>query len=134
MNVSNADHIFGNGPLLGVSIGGTTLCFYDWSGACLIRVIDVAAGSVHWSADGSHVAILTEDGCYVLAANREIISQPHAYHATEDGIEDALELVDELEGSFKSISWIRSTESSNNPVFVWSLLFFSLLLCLLDHG
>lgn len=114
LNVSNADRIFGNGPLLGVSIGGTSLCFYDWTGSCLVRVIDVVASSVHWSADGSHVAILTEDGCYVLAANKEILAQPHAYPSTEDGIEDALELVDELEGNLKSISWIRSTESSKS--------------------
>lgn len=114
LNVSGADRIFGNGPLLGVSLGGSTLCFYDWSGSCLIRVIDVSAMAVNWSPCGRFVAILTDDGCFVLSVNQQILASPHSFPAGEDGIEDSMELVDELDVCLKSLSWIK-----NNGNFSW---------------
>lgn len=109
LNVSGADRIFGNGPLLGISLGGSTLCFYDWSGSCLVRVIDVAATAVNWSPCGRFVAILTDDGCFVLSVNREILAAPQSYPSGEDGIEDSMDLVDELDVSLKSISWVKGS-------------------------
>jgi coatomer subunit beta' len=102
---SDCDRIFG-GPLLGVSMAGSTLSFFDWSGNTLVRTIDVVATSVSWSPDASHVAIQTESSCYILSANALILKSPQSYESGEDGIEDALELVDELEQPLKSVTWI----------------------------
>ncbi len=114
LNISGADRIFGNGPLLGVSLGGSTLCFYDWSGSCLIRVIDVAAVAVNWSPCGRFVAILAEDACFVLSVRQDILASPQSFPAGEDGIEDSMDLVDELDFSLKSLSWIKGNGKQEN--------------------
>lgn len=103
--VSNCDKIYG-GPLLGVSVGGSTLSFFDWTGDVLVRTIDVSALSVSWSPDASHVAIQTESSCYILSAKSAVIKSPQSFESGEEGIEDSLELVDELEQSVKSVAWI----------------------------
>lgn len=103
--VTDCDRIFG-GPLLGISSGSSTLTFFDWTGEHLIRTIDVSAVSVAWSPDASHVAIQTEGSCYILAVNREVLRSPQSFVSGEDGIEDAVELVDDLEQAIKSVVWI----------------------------
>ena len=103
--VMDCDKIFG-GPLLGMSTGGSTLTFFDWSGQHLIRTIDVAAVSVSWSPDASHVAIQTDSSCYILAAKAAVLRSPQSFPCGEEGIEDSLELIDELEHSLKSVCWI----------------------------
>ena len=103
--IVDCDKIYG-GPLLGVSIGGSTLSFYDWTGDVLIRTIDVSASAVTWSPDASHVAIQTESSCYILSAKAAVIKSPQSFPSGEEGIEDSLELVDELEQPLKSVCWI----------------------------
>ena len=103
--VTDCDRVFG-GPLLGVSTAGSTLSFFDWTGEHLIRTIDVVATSVTWSPDASHLAIQTDSSCYILSANSAVLKSPQSFECGEDGIEDSLELVDELEQSLKSVTWI----------------------------
>lgn len=104
--ISDCDHVFG-GPLLGISASNaSTLTFYDWTGQFLIRTIDVSAIAVSWSLDFSFVAILTESACYVLSINAGVIKSPQSFPSGEDGIEDAVELVDEIEQPLKTVTWI----------------------------
>lgn len=103
--VNDCDRIYG-GPLLGISSGSSSLSFFDWTGEHLIRTIDVAAVSVSWSPDASHVAIQTDSSCYILSANAAVMKSPQSFSSGEDGIEDSVELVDELELAVKSVVWI----------------------------
>lgn len=103
--VTDCDKIFG-GPLLGTSTGGSTLSFYDWTGEYLIRTIDVITTSISWSPDFSHVAIQTDSSCYILSANAAVLKSPKSFPSGEEGIEDSLELVDEIEQPLKSVCWI----------------------------
>lgn len=50
------------------------IVFYDWEGN-LVRRIDVAVKSVHWSESGGHVAIVSEDSFYILAFDADAVEQ-----------------------------------------------------------
>lgn len=63
----NAEGIHG-GSLVSVR-GSDFVVFYDWDGR-VVRRVDVAAKSVHWSESGSSVAILGDSSFYILKYNR----------------------------------------------------------------
>lgn len=49
--------------------------FYDWEGR-VVRRIDVAARSVHWSDSGELCAIVGDQSFYILKFDRWVV-QPH---------------------------------------------------------
>jgi coatomer subunit beta' len=78
-----------------------SLCFYEWETAQLVRRIEISAKHVFWSEDGKLVAIAGEDSFYILKFNASAFENANPEDITEDGIEDAFEIV----GTF----WIHTT-------------------------
>uniref|UniRef100_A0A668VL45 Coatomer subunit beta' n=1 Tax=Oreochromis aureus TaxID=47969 RepID=A0A668VL45_OREAU len=88
-----AEGIYG-GFLLGVrSVNG--LAFYDWENTELIRRIEIQPKHIFWSDSGELVCIATEESFFILRylADKVTASQENNEGVTEDGIEDAFEVV-----------------------------------------
>ncbi|XP_017492758.1 PREDICTED: coatomer subunit beta'-like, partial [Rhagoletis zephyria] len=107
-----ADGIFG-GFMLGVRSPAGSLAFYEWDSLELIRRIEIAPKAVYWSENGELVAIASEDSFYILRYNPEAVSR--AFEGgdaaeneaiTDDGIEDAFDVVGEVAETVKTGLWI----------------------------
>jgi Coatomer WD associated region/WD domain, G-beta repeat len=93
-----------SGPLLtGIQQDGY-LCFWRWSDLALIRRMDVpSVRGIFWHTAGTHVAVATEtDGVFILAYNAPTGGTP-----SEDGFEDAFQLVDSILEDVVSALWIQ---------------------------
>ncbi len=100
------ENIYG-GHLLGVrSTSG--LSFYDWETTDLIRRIEITPKSVIWSENGELVAIACEDSFYVLRYNQDCLAKAkeNPELMTEDGIEDAFVVLNEINESVKTGIWV----------------------------
>nr|XP_032526450.1 coatomer subunit beta' isoform X1 [Danaus plexippus plexippus] len=103
-----AEGIFG-GFMLGVkSISGMAFSFYDWEQLELIRRIEIQPRHVFWSESGSLVCLASEEAYYVLKYNASVVakSRENNTNVTEDGIEDAFEVVGEVNESVKTGLWV----------------------------
>ena len=80
------------GPLLAVR-SATSLCFYDWETAALVRRIEIGAKKVYWNDGGEYVVIAGEESMYVLRYNAAAVESATEDQITEDGIEDAFEVI-----------------------------------------
>ncbi|KAJ2102231.1 Coatomer subunit beta' [Coemansia sp. RSA 922] len=103
-----AEEIFG-GSLLGVRGSGGTLTLYDWETEQVVRRIDVEAKNIYWSESGELFAVATEDSYFVLRLNRDAFveySQQNGGATGDEGVEDAIEFVTEIQESVKSGCWI----------------------------
>lgn len=80
------------GVLLAVRSAGS-LCFYDWESAQMVRRIEISAKHVFWSEDGKLVTIAGEDSFYVLKYNAAAFENANQEDITDDGVEDAFEIV-----------------------------------------
>ncbi|XP_023207619.1 coatomer subunit beta' [Xiphophorus maculatus] len=101
-----ADGIFG-GFLLGVrSTSG--LAFYDWESSSLIRRVEILPKHMFWSDSGELVCIATEESFFVLRYLTERVSaaQESKETLTEDGIEDAFEVLGEVQEVVKTGLWV----------------------------
>ncbi|RWS08200.1 vesicle coat complex COPI: beta', partial [Dinothrombium tinctorium] len=102
-----ADGIFG-GFMLGVkSVAG--LAFYDWDNLELIRRIEIQPKNVFWSENGDLVCIATDDSFYILKYNAENVARAKEMKdekVTEDGIEDAFDVVSEVQEIVKTGLWV----------------------------
>ncbi|XP_072249091.1 coatomer subunit beta'-like [Leuresthes tenuis] len=101
-----ADSIFG-GVLLGVR-SNSGLGFYDWENADLIRRIEIQPKHIFWSDSGDLVCIATEESFFVLRYLPERVSaiQESKAEMTEDGIEDAFEVLGEVQELVKTGVWV----------------------------
>ncbi|KAG9343156.1 hypothetical protein JZ751_014129, partial [Albula glossodonta] len=102
------DHtgIYG-GFLLGVrSVNG--LAFYDWENTELIRRIEIQPKHIFWSDSGELVCIATEESFFILKYLSEKVaaSQESNEGMTEDGIEDAFEVLGEIQEIVKTGLWV----------------------------
>ncbi|KAK5969966.1 hypothetical protein GCK32_012569, partial [Trichostrongylus colubriformis] len=93
------------GPLLAAR-SASSLCFYDWETAQLVRRIEIAAKHVYWSDSGEMVAICGEESFYVLKYNSEVFTNASAEEITEDGVEDTFEVIGEQAEGVKTAFWI----------------------------
>ncbi|RKP36923.1 coatomer subunit beta, partial [Dimargaris cristalligena] len=107
----SVEGIFG-GTLLGVR-SGSFLDFYDWDQGLLVRRIEVVPKAVYWSESGELLAIVTEDGFFVLRFDREVYQAELAAHGgtlpdelQEEGLEQAFEVVHEFNEKVESGCWI----------------------------
>ncbi|XP_023944554.1 coatomer subunit beta' [Bicyclus anynana] len=103
-----AEGIFG-GFMLGVkSISGMAFSFYDWEQLELIRRIEIQPRHVFWSETGTLVCLATDEVYYVLKYNADVVARARESNAniTEDGIEDAFEVVGEVNETVKTGLWI----------------------------
>ena len=101
-----AEGIFG-GHLLAVK-AHDFVCFYDWSSSQLVRRIDVSAKAIHWSEQGDRVAIVSEEGVFILRFNQEAVAQALATgHVDEgEGVEEAFDLEHEVNERVNSGLWV----------------------------
>ncbi|KAI9208226.1 coatomer WD associated region-domain-containing protein [Polychytrium aggregatum] len=113
----SAEGIFG-GVLLGIR-SSTFLSFYDWETGVCVRRVDIVAKSVFWS-ESDLVAIACEDTTYILKFNRvayqQRLDQMSAADLTEEGIEDALELITEISECIKTGCWVGDCFIYTNSV------------------
>ncbi|ETN73300.1 hypothetical protein NECAME_04298 [Necator americanus] len=93
------------GPLLAAR-SATSLCFYDWETAQMVRRIEIAAKHVYWSDNGEMVAICGDDSFYVLKYNPDAFVNASPEEITEDGVEDTFEVIGEQAEGVKTAFWI----------------------------
>jgi coatomer subunit beta' len=100
------ENIYG-GHLLGVrSVSG--LSFYDWETSDLIRRIEITPKMIFWSENGELVCIACEDSFYILRYNSECLqkARENPELMTEDGIEDAFTVLNEINETVKTGIWV----------------------------
>ncbi|KAL6961445.1 hypothetical protein U1Q18_039214 [Sarracenia purpurea var. burkii] len=96
--------------------GGTLLamcsndfvCFYDWVECRFIRQIDVNVKNLYWADSGDLVAIGSETSFYILKFNRDLVSTylDSGRPVDEEGVEDAFELLYEINERVRTGLWI----------------------------
>lgn len=108
--------IFG-GYMLGVrSVSG--LAFYDWESLDLVRRIDIQPKHVYWSENGQLVSIATDDSFFVLRYDQDAAARARETKegVTEDGIEDAFEVLGEVQEPVKTGLWVGDCFIYTNSV------------------
>lgn len=111
--------IFG-GWLLGVkSVSGLT--FYDWDSLDLVRRIEIQPKSIYWSDSGKLVCLATEESYYILAYDSEQLtkeSEPteKSNVIAEDGVENAFELIGEVNEIVRTGLWVGDCFIYTNAV------------------
>jgi len=111
-----AESIFG-GHLLGVkSVSG--LAFYDWETQELVRRIEIQPKAVYWSETGELCCIATDESYFVLKYDSEIVAAAadNKDKITEDGIEDAFDVLGEVNESVKTGLWVGDCFIYTNSV------------------
>lgn len=101
-----AEGIYG-GFLLGVrSVNG--LAFYDWENTELIRRIEIQPKHIFWSDSGELVCIATEESFFILKYLSEKVAAAQETHegVSEDGIEEAFEVLGEIQEIVKTGLWV----------------------------
>merc|ERR1719340_184208 len=101
-----AENIFGGG-LLGVkSVSG--LAFFDWETQELVRRIEIQPKNVYWSENGELCCISTEESYFILKFSSEAVAnaQETKEGVSEDGIDDAFDVLGEVQESVKTGKWV----------------------------
>ena len=101
-----AENIYG-GFLMGVkSVSG--LSFYDWENTDLIRRIEIVPKMIYWSENGELLCIATEENFFILKHNQDIVRKAKEEKdlLTEDGIEDAFTVLNEINESVQTAIWV----------------------------
>lgn len=103
--------------MLGVrSVSG--LAFYDWESLELVRRIDIQPKHVYWSENGDLVSIATEDSFYILKYDPDAVAKAREVKegVTEDGIEEAFDVLGEVQESVKTGLWVGDCFIYTNSV------------------
>lgn len=110
-----AEGIFG-GWLLGVkSVSG--LAFYDWDSLELVRRIDIQPRAVYWSDNGKLVCLATEDSYFILGFDQDQVHRAReANEVADDGIEDAFNVLGEVNESVRTGLWVGDCFIYTNAV------------------
>ncbi|XP_050414492.1 coatomer subunit beta' isoform X1 [Patella vulgata] len=111
-----AEGIYG-GFMLGVrSVSG--LAFYDWDSTELVRRIEITPKSIVWSENGDLVCIATDESFFILRYSPEAVENAKETKEgiTEDGIEDAFEVIGEIEEVVKTGIWVGDCFIYTNSV------------------
>ncbi|OTF72814.1 hypothetical protein BLA29_013379 [Euroglyphus maynei] len=86
------------------------LSFYEWDSLELIRRIEIQPKNVYWSENGELVAICSEDSFYILRYNGDAVVTARENKSsdtiTEDGIEDAFDVIGEIQEAVKTGLWL----------------------------
>ena len=111
-----AETIFG-GALLGVkSVSG--LAFYDWENQQLIRRIEIQPKAVYWSETGELCCIVTEESYFILKYQPDVVTAgaENPDKVSEDGIEDAFDVIGEVDETVKTGLWVGDCFIYTNSV------------------
>ncbi|KAL4018272.1 hypothetical protein IC575_021863 [Cucumis melo] len=109
-----AEHIYG-GTLLAMCTNDF-ICFYDWAEGRLIRRIDVNVKNLYWADSGDLVAIASDTSFYILKYNRDAVSfyLDSGRPVDEQGVEDAFELLHEVNERARTGLWVGDCFIYNN--------------------
>jgi len=110
----SAEHIYG-GALLAMC-SNDFICFYDWAECRMIRRIDVNVKNLHWADSGDLVAIASDTSFYILKYNRDVVSSylDSGRPVDEQGVEDAFELLHEVNERVRTGLWVGDCFIYNN--------------------
>ncbi|XP_027122661.1 coatomer subunit beta'-1-like [Coffea arabica] len=110
----SAERIFG-GSLLSMC-SNDFICFYDWADCRLIRRIDVNVKNLYWADSGDLVAIASDTSFYILKYNRDVVSAhlDNGKSVDEQGVEDAFELLYEINERVRTGIWVGDCFIYNN--------------------
>lgn len=111
-----AEGIFG-GNLLGIrSVSG--LAFYDWETTELVRRIEITPKQIYWSDSGELICIATDESFFILKFSAEAVekAKENPESITEDGIEDAFDVIGEIEEVVKTGRWVGDCFIYTNSV------------------
>ncbi|PWZ06357.1 Coatomer subunit beta'-1, partial [Zea mays] len=110
----SAERIYG-GVLLAMC-SSDFICFYDWADCRLIRRIDVNVKNVYWADSGDLVAIASDTSFYILKYNRDIVASylEGGKPVDEEGVEDAFELLHEINERVRTGIWVGDCFIYNN--------------------
>ncbi|TQE04442.1 hypothetical protein C1H46_009962 [Malus baccata] len=110
----SAEHIYG-GTLLAMC-SNDFICFYDWAECRLIRRIDVTVKNLYWADSGDLVAIASDTSFYILKYNRDVVSSylDSGRPVDEQGVEDAFELLHEMNERVRTGLWVGDCFIYNN--------------------
>ncbi|KAJ1278472.1 hypothetical protein BS78_04G082100 [Paspalum vaginatum] len=110
----SAERIFG-GVLLAMCTNDF-ICFYDWAECRLIRRIDVNVKNLYWADSGDLVTIASDTSFYILKYNRDVVSShlDGGGSAGEEGVEDAFELLHEINERVRTGLWVGDCFIYNN--------------------
>ncbi|XP_050693669.1 coatomer subunit beta'-like isoform X4 [Eriocheir sinensis] len=106
------------GYLLGCRSSTTGLAFYDWESQELVRRIEIQPRQVFWSENGDYVCIATDNNYFILKYSPEAVANAREKKegVTEDGIEDAFDLVGEVQEVVKTGKWVGDCFIYTNSV------------------
>ncbi|GLT52961.1 hypothetical protein SLA2020_262660 [Shorea laevis] len=110
----SAERIYG-GALLAMC-SNDFICFYDWAECRLIRRIDVNVKNLHWADSGDLVAIASDTSFYILKYSRDVVSSylDSGRPVDEQGVEDAFELLHEVNERVRTGLWVGDCFIYNN--------------------
>ncbi|XP_062223733.1 coatomer subunit beta'-2-like [Phragmites australis] len=110
----SAERIFG-GVLLAMCTNDF-ICFYDWAECRLIRRVDVNVKNLYWADSGDLVTIASDTSFYILKYNRDVVSShlDGGGSVGEEGVEDAFELLHEINERVRTGLWVGDCFIYNN--------------------
>ncbi|XP_047950692.1 coatomer subunit beta'-2 [Salvia hispanica] len=110
----SAERIYG-GNLLAMC-SNDFICFYDWADCRLIRRIDVTVKNLYWADSGDLVTISSDTSFYILKYNRDVVSAhlDSGRSVDEQGVEDAFELLYEINERVRTGLWVGDCFIYNN--------------------
>nr|CAB3469471.1 unnamed protein product [Digitaria exilis] len=110
----SAERIFG-GVLLAMC-SSDFICFYDWADCRLIRRIGVTVKNLYWADSGDLVAIASDTSFYILKYNRDVVASylDAGKPVDEEGVEDAFELLHEINERVRTGIWVGDCFIYNN--------------------
>ncbi|KXN81850.1 Coatomer subunit beta' [Leucoagaricus sp. SymC.cos] len=96
-----------SGPVL-AGKGPGYVMFWDWETGEIVRRIDVDAKNIYWSTTGTLVAISSDDSFYILRYDRDAYQDKvdEGTEITDEGVEEAFEIVSEINESIQTAKWI----------------------------
>ncbi|VAI45381.1 unnamed protein product [Triticum turgidum subsp. durum] len=92
------------------------ICFYDWADCRLIRRIDVNVKNLYWADSGDLVTVASDTSFYILKYNRDVVSShlDGGGSVGEEGVEDAFELLHEINERIRTGLWVGDCFIYNN--------------------
>ncbi|XP_013404104.1 coatomer subunit beta' isoform X1 [Lingula anatina] len=111
-----AEGLYG-GHMMGVrSVSG--LAFYDWDSNDLVRRIEITPKHIYWNDSGELVCIATEESFFILKYSAEAVmkAKENPESITEDGIEDAFDVLGEVEEAVRTGLWVGDCFIYTNSV------------------
>nr|CCC46795.1 putative beta prime cop protein [Trypanosoma vivax Y486] len=103
----SAEKLF-TGPLFGVCTASNVI-FYDWATLSVICRIEECPKTVVWSPNGERFAVVTDSAFFTLRFDSGAVEEYLEAHGktSEDGLDFAFEVVDEVSESAKEVLWVE---------------------------